>query len=114
MDLMAQSHRVRLISRRRMLAAALIGLPTIGGLLWSRRGASDDWGAPGRAARGHHRHERRPTLDPARFTGKTALAHRVAREIPDVIDELRCYCGCELNAGHVSLLSCYVDGHAVT
>jgi hypothetical protein len=60
------------------------------------------------------RRETRPTLDPARFVGKAALAHRVAREIPDVLDQLYCYCQCDKHAGHKSLLSCYTDGHAAT
>ena len=60
------------------------------------------------------RRETRPTLDPALFVGKPATAHRAAREIPDVLDALYCYCGCDKHAGHKSLLSCYTDGHAVT
>ena len=60
------------------------------------------------------RRETRPTLDPAQFVGKAAAAHRVAREIPDVLDRLYCYCGCDKHQGHKSLLSCYTDGHAAT
>ena len=60
------------------------------------------------------RRETRPTLDPAQFVGKAAAAHRVAREIPDVLDQLYCYCGCDKHEGHKSLLSCYTDGHAAT
>lgn len=60
------------------------------------------------------RRETRPTLDPARFVGKPATAHRVARDIPDVLDALYCYCECDKSAGHRSLLSCYTDGHAAT
>jgi hypothetical protein len=60
------------------------------------------------------RRETRPTLDPARFVGKAAAAHKVAREIPDVLDQLYCYCGCDKHQGHKSLLSCYTDGHAAT
>ena len=60
------------------------------------------------------RRETRPTLDPGQFVGKAAAAHRVAREIPDVLDELYCYCGCDKHQGHKSLLSCYTDGHAAT
>lgn len=60
------------------------------------------------------RRETRPTLDPARFVGKAARAHEVAREIPDVLDRLYCYCGCDKSIGHVSLLSCYTDSHAAT
>ena len=60
------------------------------------------------------RRETRPTLDPARFVGKAALAHQVARDIPDVLDQLYCYCECDKHVGHRSLLSCYTDGHAAT
>jgi hypothetical protein len=60
------------------------------------------------------RRETRPTLDPALFVGKAALAHRVAREIPDTLDQLYCYCACDKHMGHRSLLSCYTDGHAAT
>lgn len=58
------------------------------------------------------RRETRPTLDPALFVGKARLAHQVAREIPSVLDQLDCYCGCQEAGGHKSLLSCYTDGHA--
>jgi hypothetical protein len=65
------------------------------------------------AARGARR-ETRPTLDPARFVGKAAVTHRIAREIPEVLDRLYCYCECDKSIGHKSLLSCYTDGHAAT
>jgi len=60
------------------------------------------------------RRETRPTLDPALFVGKARLAHQVAREIPDTLDQLYCYCECDKHMGHKSLLSCYTDGHAAT
>jgi hypothetical protein len=60
------------------------------------------------------RKETRPTLDPALFVGKVRLTHQIAREIPDVLDQLYCYCECDKHAGHKSLLSCYTDGHAAT
>jgi hypothetical protein len=60
------------------------------------------------------RRETRPTLDPAKFVGKARIAHQVAREIPDVLDQLYCYCECDKHRGHKSLLSCYTDGHAAT
>ena len=59
------------------------------------------------------RRETRPTLDPSQFVGKAAATHRIAREIPDVLDAVDCYCGCD-HMGHASLLSCYTDRHAVT
>lgn len=60
------------------------------------------------------RRETRPTLSPALFTGEVASAYQVARDIPEVLDQLYCYCQCEENFGHKSLLSCYVDRHAST
>ena len=60
------------------------------------------------------RRETRPTLDPALFVGKARLAHQIAREIPDTLDQLYCYCECDKHMGHKSLLSCYTDGHAAT
>jgi hypothetical protein len=64
----------------------------------------------------HHvaRRETRATLDPALFVDKAAAAHKVAREIPEVLDQLYCYCQCDKHMGHKSLLSCYIDGHAAT
>ncbi|MBI3076631.1 MAG: hypothetical protein HYY85_06540 [Deltaproteobacteria bacterium] len=60
------------------------------------------------------RRETRPTLEPALFVGKAARTHQIAREIPDVLDRLYCYCECDKHVGHKSLLSCYTDGHAAT
>lgn len=57
--------------------------------------------------------ETRPTLPPSHFTGEAALAYQAAMEIPQVLDSLYCYCDCEKHSGHKSLLSCYVDEHAL-
>jgi hypothetical protein len=98
--------------------AALLVLGAV--LLWVRtpepaRTATE---SPGISAGGSGfalaRRETRPTLDPARFVGKAARAHQVAREIPDVLDRLYCYCECDRHLGHKSLLSCFTDGHAAT
>jgi len=56
--------------------------------------------------------EKRPTLSPALFGGAVARAYRVAREIPEVLDKLFCYCHCIQGQGHKSNLSCYADRHA--
>lgn len=57
--------------------------------------------------------EARPTLSPLNYTGTTAVAYQAAREIPEILDSLYCYCECAKHSGHKSLLSCYVDEHAV-
>lgn len=56
--------------------------------------------------------ETRETLSPAYFTGKEARAYAIAKEIPEILDSLYCYCDCEKHFGHKSLLTCYVDLHA--
>jgi len=58
--------------------------------------------------------ETRPTLSPQRFSGRVRDAYTIAREIPEVLDGLYCYCRCRENFGHKTLLSCYVDTHAST
>jgi hypothetical protein len=58
--------------------------------------------------------ENRPTLSPVRFSGKVKRAYEIAREIPEVLDRLYCYCRCRENFAHENLLSCYVDTHAST
>jgi hypothetical protein len=53
------------------------------------------------------------TVDPAKFTGKTGLAYAVAKEIPEVLAQLPCYCGCMSGHGHKSNLDCFRDEHGV-
>ena len=52
------------------------------------------------------------TLEPGKFIGKTRDAYRIAREAPQLIAQLPCYCHCDRGLGHKSLHSCYVDDHA--
>jgi hypothetical protein len=61
--------------------------------------------APSRASLG-------PTLEPEKFTGATRDAYRAAREIPETLAQLPCYCHCDRGMGHKSLYSCYQDEHA--
>jgi hypothetical protein len=96
------------------LVAVLIVAVALGGwLAWPAPRGSTSRSASSDVASAARR-ESRPTLDPALFVGKVRLAHQVAREIPDVLDRLYCYCGCDRSEGHKSLLSCYTDNHAAT
>lgn len=58
------------------------------------------------------RNPRPATLPPDLFTGKIARAYQVAREIPEVIEQMPCYCGCYRTDNHQNNLDCYVDRHA--
>jgi hypothetical protein len=52
------------------------------------------------------------TLQPEQFFGPTRDAYRVAKEIPETIAQLPCYCHCDQSIGHKSLHSCFEDTHA--
>jgi uncharacterized protein with PCYCGC motif len=55
-----------------------------------------------------------PTLAAESFTGKPRDAYRVAKEIPETLAQLPCYCHCDMSIGHKSLHSCFVDQHAAS
>jgi len=55
--------------------------------------------------------EYRDTMSPGRFTGKTAKAYWVAKQIPEILDNVYCYCHCQENHAHKSLKTCFVDRH---
>jgi hypothetical protein len=53
------------------------------------------------------------TLDPAQFSGKVRLAYEAAREVPEVLAKLPCYCGCVSSGLHRNNLDCFHDLHGV-
>lgn len=53
------------------------------------------------------------TLDPEQFSGKTRDAYEAAREVPEVLAQLPCYCGCMSGFGHRNNLDCFHDNHGV-
>jgi Protein of unknown function with PCYCGC motif len=64
--------------------------------------------------------ERRPILDPAKFTDTriyekdASRSYEIAREIPATIDRLHCFCECaeSTHFRHKTLLTCFTDAHA--
>ena len=54
----------------------------------------------------------RPTLAPEQFFGKAREAYQAAREIPETLAQLPCYCYCDNNLGHKSLHTCYESDHS--
>lgn len=53
-----------------------------------------------------------PTLAPEKFPGKTRQAYQAAKDIPQTLAQLPCYCHCDRGMGHKSLHSCFEDEHA--
>lgn len=70
---------------------------------------------PARALEGSEHPEPRPGIDAARVLTRDNVPADVApvfdqvREIPQVVDGIRCYCGCAEVPGMYSLLSCYEE-----
>ncbi len=58
--------------------------------------------------------EIRPVLSASLFMGRAAETYRIAAEIPEVVDQLYCYCMCKENPRfkHKTLLTCFTDDHA--
>ncbi len=52
------------------------------------------------------------TLDPNLIKGKDRQGYQVAKEIPEILAQLPCFCDCEA-IGHESLLDCFIDKHGV-
>ena len=52
------------------------------------------------------------TLDPNIIKGEDRKGYQVAKEIPEILAQLPCFCGCEA-VGHENLLDCFVDEHGV-
>ena len=98
------------MTRRRWVAGVAVLIPAVAVGGWLGWSASSDRPAPPGAASAARR-ESRPTLEPALFVGKARVAYAVAREVPEVLDRLYCYCGCDRNPGHQNNLDCFTDDH---
>lgn len=53
-------------------------------------------------------------LDPEQFTGDVRSAYWIASQIPEVLNQLYCWCGCIERGEHRSNLACFEDGMGVT
>jgi hypothetical protein len=54
------------------------------------------------------------THDPANYSGRARQAYQAAKDAPEVLKEMPCYCGCMKNAGHEHNLHCFTDNHGAT
>lgn len=52
-------------------------------------------------------------LDPEAFTGQVRHAYWVATQIPETLNQLYCWCGCENRGVHRSNLQCFEDDMGV-
>lgn len=59
------------------------------------------------------RNPRPATLSSDLFTGKVREVYRIAREVPELLERMPCYCGCYTSDQHRNNLDCYTDRHSV-
>jgi len=57
-----------------------------------------------------------PTLDPAQFKDNRAtfVAYALAAKIKEILYQVPCYCGCDKEEGHKSLLDCFTGKHGIS
>ena len=54
------------------------------------------------------------TRDPDQYTDpEVRQSYQAAKEAPEVVENMACYCGCFASAGHRSNLDCFTDDHGV-
>jgi hypothetical protein len=56
---------------------------------------------------------RAQVLDPNQFFGMAMIGYAAAKAAPEVMENLFCYCGCDLTDSHISLLDCFTSIHGV-
>ncbi|MBI3894559.1 MAG: hypothetical protein HY313_01375 [Acidobacteria bacterium] len=55
------------------------------------------------------------TLSPNSFAEpEVQRAYQAAKNVPEVLEHMACYCGCYGNSGHRNNLDCFTDNHGVT
>jgi hypothetical protein len=52
-----------------------------------------------------------PVLDASRFFGMAAVGYASAKQIPEVVSKLFCYCGCDSTDNHNRLIDCFTSMH---
>ena len=61
------------------------------------------------------RNPRPVTLEPAAFPDPDVCqAYQVAKDDPEPLEHMACYCGCFAQAGHRNNLDCFKDNHGAT
>jgi len=58
------------------------------------------------------------TLNPEAFASnpdpEIYNSYKAAKDAPEVLEHMPCYCGCFASSGHRNNLDCYTDNHGVT
>lgn len=74
---------------------------------------SKSGGEPKTAAAAPGKKPRAEVLNPDQFFGMAMIGYAAAKAAPEVMENLFCYCGCDLTDSHTSLLDCFTSIHGV-
>jgi hypothetical protein len=94
-------------TNKQNLALGVIAVAIIAGIGWySLRGASNETETSVQLSKSDG------VLSPTIFDdAKTRAAYQVAKDIPEVLEQLPCFCGCMSHFGHKNNLFCFKDQH---
>ena len=89
------------------LALGIAAIAIMAGIAWvSLRGPSEPADESALLAKSAD------VLSPTLFNDeKTRAAYQVAKDIPEVLEQLPCFCGCMTSFGHKNNLFCFKDQH---
>jgi hypothetical protein len=96
-------------NKKRNLGLTVAALAILAGIAWvSLRGTSE---TPA-LEQSVENPKAADVLSPALFTDpKARAAYQTAKDIPEVLEQLPCFCGCVMNMGHKNNLFCFKDQH---
>ena len=106
----ARGESLKSISKQNLALgiAAVVIMAGIGGVLL--RGTADQAGD--QTADSAQLSKAADVLSPSLFSDeKTRAAYQTAKDIPEVLEQIPCFCGCLSNFGHKNNLFCFKDQH---
>jgi hypothetical protein len=94
-------------TNKQNLALGVIAVAIIAGIGWySLRGTANETETSVQLSKSDG------VLSPTIFDdAKTRAAYQVAKDIPEVLEQLPCFCGCMSHFGHKNNLFCFKDQH---
>ena len=94
-------------TNKQNVVLGVIAVAIIAGIAWySLQGTSSETDTATQLSRSEG------VLSPTIFNdAKTRAAYQVAKDIPEVLEQLPCFCGCMSHFGHKNNLYCFKDMH---
>jgi Protein of unknown function with PCYCGC motif len=95
-------------TNKQNVVLGIVAVAIMAGIAWvSLRGTSESTSSESAAIS-----KNAGVLSPTLFNDeKTRAAYQVAKDIPEVLEQLPCFCGCMTSFGHKNNLFCFKDQH---